>query len=83
MSDEQQQPTENILNLEVCLDPERGTVDIHLLDLPQKLLGDILSAIAEPTWRQNILDGVNGAIVAQDLGITYTERAFEVRLGES
>ena len=66
------------VDMDVALDPERMTVSLVLHDIPIDRLEGVLLNIAEKSWRQNILDGVRGAIAAKDLGIVSTEREFYI-----
>ena len=70
------------VDVEVAIDPDKKTVSIALLDIPLAHLEDILLNIAEPLWRQNIIDGINGARAGKELGIPSTERNFYVRSEE-
>lgn len=64
------------VDVQVAIDPETDSVSISLYSIPLKILEDVLENMSQPEWRQNIVDGVNGAIVAKDLGIGITERTF-------
>lgn len=71
------------IDVQVAIDPENESVSIFLMDIPLDYLEGILLNIAEESWRQNIVDGVQGARAAKDLGILVTERSFHVRRSES
>lgn len=72
------EPVRFPVDMDVALDPEKMTVSLVLHDIPLDRLEGVLLNIAEKSWRQNILDGVRGAIAAKDLGIASTEREFYV-----
>lgn len=67
------------IDVQVAIDPENESVSIFLMDIPLDYLEGILLNLAEESWRQNIVDGVQGARAAKDLGILVTERSFHVR----
>jgi hypothetical protein len=67
------------VDMQVAIDPEKETISISLYDIPLEHIEGILRNMGEESWRQNILDGINGARAAKDLGIAYTERSFRVR----
>ena len=66
------------IDMEVALDPEKYTMTLVLHNIPLDRLEGVLLNMAKPSWRQNILDGVRGAVAAKDLGIASTERTFRV-----
>ena len=66
------------VEVDIAIDPEDNTLSICLYDIPIDKLEGILLNMGEEVLRQNLLDGVRGAQVAQDLGIDYTERTFQV-----
>lgn len=66
------------IDMDVALNPEENTVSLVLHDIPLENLEWVLENIAEPSWRQNIIDGINGALVAAEMGIASTERQFKV-----
>lgn len=63
----------------VALDPEKNTMSLAIHNIPLENLEDVLINISQPGWRQNIIDGVNGAIAAKDLGVCSTERRFRIK----
>lgn len=67
-----------MIRLEGALDPEKNTISITMHDIPIEFLNEILTNISEPEWRQNVVDGVNGAVAARELGIVSTKRTFSV-----
>jgi hypothetical protein len=67
------------IDVQVAIDPKSESVSIFLLDIPLDYLEGILLNLAEESWRQNIIDGIQGARAAKDLGISVTERSFHVR----
>ena len=67
------------VKIEAAIDPDNGTVSILLLDIPLDRLEKVLLDIAMPLWRQNMIDGINGARAGKELGIPSTERLFNVR----
>jgi hypothetical protein len=67
-----------LIDMEMALNPEDFTVSLMLHDIPLEHLKQVLLNIAEPSWRQNILDGINGALAAKEMGIASTERRFRV-----
>lgn len=67
------------IDVQVAIDPENESVSIFLMDVPLDYLKGVLLNLAEESWRQNIIDGIQGARAAKDLGITVTERSFHVR----
>jgi hypothetical protein len=67
------------IDVQVAIDPENESVSIFLMDIPLDYLEGILLNLAEESWRQNIVDGIQGARAAKDLGILVTERSFHVR----
>lgn len=66
------------VQMEAALDPEKYTVSLSLSNIPLENLGDVLANMAKPSWRQNIIDGIQGALAARDLGVSFTERKFQV-----
>ena len=66
------------IDMDIALDPERFTISLVLHDIPLDDLEGVLLNISEESWRQNILDGIRGALAAKDLGIASTERNFTV-----
>lgn len=66
------------IDMDVALNPEENTVSLVLHDIPLENLEWVLENIAELSWRQNIIDGINGALVAAEMGIASTERLFKV-----
>ena len=66
------------VDVQVAIDPDDNTVSISLFGIPMEFLEGVLDNIALPEWRQNILDGVSGAIAAKDLGIGVTQRSFSL-----
>lgn len=70
------------IDVQIAIDPEKNTLSISIYDIPFEYLEGVLLNMAEPSWRQNIIDGVNGARVGKDLGIAFTERSFRVRSEE-
>jgi hypothetical protein len=67
------------VKIEAAIDPDNETVSILLLDIPLDRLENVLLDIAMPLWRQNMIDGINGARAGKELGIPSTERLFNVR----
>ena len=67
------------VKIEAAIDPDRKTVSIVLLDIPLDQLEKVLLDVARPLWRQNMIDGINGARAGKELGIPSTERLFNVR----
>lgn len=66
------------LDLDIAINPESDTVSMSIYDIPFEHLEGLLMNMAEPAWKQNILDAVNGAKVAKGMGIESTERSFMV-----
>lgn len=66
------------VDVRIELDPEKFTVSIVLCDIPMEHLEGVLGNMAKPSWRQNILDGIRGALAGKELGIYSTERNFQV-----
>lgn len=65
-----------IVDMDIAIDPDRDTVTLSIFDVPVEMLAHVLQNIGQESWRQNILDGINGARVAQDMGMACTERTF-------
>jgi hypothetical protein len=68
-----------LIDVEAALNPEKLTVSLALHNIPLESLERVLKNMAEPAWRRNFIDGINGALAAKDMGIATTSRIFSVR----
>lgn len=66
------------IDMDIALDPESNMVDLCIHDIPMGGLEAVLFALAEPDWRQNVLDGIGGAKTGRGMGIEETQRSFTI-----
>lgn len=67
------------IDMDAALDPENLTVSLAIRNIPLDALETVLSNMAQPFWRQNIVDGIQGALAAKGLGIASTQRTFSTK----